>query len=312
MACSTDCIRSGVAVLTLCIAVSSAAAARAAEPLRLAVFPSASSDSRRVETAAALDSTVFASISALPQVKVVARPALDLPATEIALGCTGKSRECLSIVLREAGAQGLIASSVEGEGAETMVKLTYFAADGDEQVRTVVRRYPGKDFEQRAFDAVPEMLRELLRMPPRVGNASDRAVVAAAAPAASASPVAFAPERRVPATPIVLAAAGVVLIGVGAGLGFAARASEDEYGHVEPGTMVEIDRALGRLRSAQDQARLANIGFGVGAAALAAGAVWLAIDLSRSPDRGEAVVAASAGPDHAGLVLRGRVGSRAW
>ena len=294
-----------LATLLLSIGVLAPATARA-DGASVAIFPSASSDSRAAEVATALDSALLASVRELQQFQVAARPAIDLPATALALGCAPESGECLSTIVQEAGVQALIASCVENEADVTFVTLTYFDARGGEPMRKVVRRLEDADVERSIVDAVPGMLRELLRLP-SPSAPPEPALEGAVAPAKARAGPARGGQTI---GPIVLAAAGIAFIGAGAGFGLAANANENEYRRADTDTRAEVDRAVGKLDTARTQALLANVGFGIGAATIAASAVWMAIDLSSSRDRGEASVSASLGPG--AFVLRGHFGGRTW
>src|SRR5262249_36336620 len=73
--------------------------------------------------------------------------------------------------------------------------------------------------------------------------------------------------------PIVLGAAGVALIGAGVGLGLAANATEDSYAKLHVTDATDASKADNKLSSASTCATLADVGFALGGAALAAGVI---------------------------------------
>jgi hypothetical protein len=272
----------------------------------VAVFPSANSGPSADRIAGALDKVVVASLGQRRDLAVATRPALDLFATALALGCGAESVECLSTIAREADVQALIAPSVEAEGTATIIRLTYFDARAGQAARSVVRRYEGDGTERSAIDAVPDMVNELLGSPraPVPGIPAPRPV---------ADPHATAPAHHgAILAPIALASLGVVATGVGIAFGISAKANESKYRDAETGTIGAVDRAHRYLDRAHDQARAANIAFAVGAAGVVAGAVWLAFDLSSPVDRTEMAISTQVGPDQIGLALNGSLGGRSW
>jgi hypothetical protein len=120
------------------------------------------------------------------------------------------------------------------------------------------------------------------------------------------------PRHGAIVAPIALASLGVVATGFGVAFGVSARTNETKYRDADTGTMAEVDRARSYLDRAQDQARAANIAFGVGAAAIAAGVIWLAFGLSGPTDRRETAILAPVGPGQIGLAVNGPLGGRSW
>jgi hypothetical protein len=106
-------------------------------------------------------------------------------------------------------------------------------------------------------------------------------------------PVAPTPARRpVPVGPIVVAAAGVVAIGVFAGLGAAGNAKKSDLDHLgcKPNCSTS-DVSAGRSLYLG-----ADIALGIGLAAVVAGAVWLGVKLGAPPPAAEAVAFSPSSP----------------
>ena len=85
-------------------------------------------------------------------------------------------------------------------------------------------------------------------------------------------------DSALPLGPIVVAGAGVALIGASVVFGLAAKSSEDEYANAPVTTRAEIDAANDKLDTAQSQATISNVTLGLGLAAVAGAAVWWFLD----------------------------------
>jgi hypothetical protein len=297
----------------LVVSVQRAEAQGGVESGRLALMPSASLDPSTSQLANALDSVLLTQLETVAGVSAGARPALDLPAMQLALDCVGETPACLRAVTTQTATDSLLAPSVQVAGSETVVTLLYFDVR-DGELRNVVRRHSGPNVQRTALDAVPSMLRELF------GIAEPVAPPPSAEPDPDPAPLddAIEPpvepsERAFPVGPVVVGGVGVLLIGAGVVLGLAANASEEDWLKAQVRNRGEIDDALEIHDRAQLQATLSNIGFGVGAAAIAASAVWLAVELS-GDEPGPGGMAARAPqltllprltPSTAGVTLRG-------
>ncbi|HEY2735839.1 MAG TPA: hypothetical protein VGI70_17700, partial [Polyangiales bacterium] len=96
----------------------SAIRARADDPLRVALFKTASDDASLQALAAAVDPVLLSELSNVPNLEIGARPALDLPSMQLAIDCVGETAECLTSAAKQAQAEGLIAPTVRKLGAE--------------------------------------------------------------------------------------------------------------------------------------------------------------------------------------------------
>jgi hypothetical protein len=283
-----------------------------AKRVQVAVFPVALGSATLRDLAAALDPVLLSSLHELAQLEVTTRPALDLAATQLAVDCVGQTRECLRVISRQSGAEGLVAPSLQIVGQETVMTLLYFDGRGDGDMRTISRRYSGPAMERQALDDVPSMIRELFGLPE-----PERSPPAPALDSSFGGEFdATGPKRTVwPALPVVLTATGVVLVAVGAGFGVAAEASERRYREIQVDTvanredaMREADRARDKLSAGRTQATLCNIGLAVGGAALVTGVtLWVLHAVKPAERRGLAVVP-TLSPGNFGISLQGSWG----
>jgi hypothetical protein len=284
------------------------AAAQVDEPVSVAVFRTASTDAELHELAAAIDPVVLTELGEHASVRVNARPPLDLPATQLALDCVGETKSCLRTIAEQAGAEVLIAPSIERAGAETVLTVLYFDARDQGQLRNASRRFRGGEVERAALDAAPMLVREVLQIPEAAQPAQPAPEPAAptAVTAADLEPVHEPAEPKAfPVLPVIVTAVGVGLLAGGVAFGLASNASEDDYADAMTDSREEVDAAFDKLDDAETQALLSNIGFGAGAAVTALGVVLLALHLSAGPEEASAQLAPQLGPGHLGLLLRG-------
>jgi hypothetical protein len=106
---------------------------------------------------------------------------------------------------------------------------------------------------------------------------------------------------------VIVAGAGVVLVGVGALMGALMSDTQREYKRQPVTTMDEAEAADVLRERGKRQALIADVLFGVGGAAIAAGGVWLVLALTHD-EAPQAAVVPELGPDHAGLRVAGRWG----
>lgn len=289
-----------LALLALMFAsTSSLAVAQGSEPLRVVLFKTAADDNGSSELAAALDPVVSSELRSIPGVRIAASPALDLPSMQLAIDCVGETAECLRAAAQQADADGLVAPSVRRIGGDSVVTVLRYDAGRAIAMQGVSRRYSGERATEDALAGVSAMLRELFDVTPPAAQAPPPSAASlpepAPVPATDSQPMASEPvarASRLPVLPIVLGAVGVAFIGAGIGFGVAADASEDaSTKHVVPDgssrreAAATFDRAIAEYESGETQAVIANVGFGVGAAALVAAGVLLVLHLRDEPER---------------------------
>lgn len=276
--------------------------AKAQGSAQLAVFPVTVGNGSLRELAAALDPVLVSNLRELSDVRVATRPALDLPATQLAVDCVGQTRECLRMVTVQSGVDGLIAPSVQVVGQETVVTLLYFDATAGGGMHTVTRRYGGPEVEREALDGVPGMVRELFGLP----EPAPAPLPAAELDSTFRSEFEPARPSAWPAVPVILTATGLALLGAGTAFGVMERSTERDYATTPIDTASDAERADVRFKRARTQALLCNIGLVAGGVALATGVtLWTLHLVNRSGDD-RLALAPEVGPDQFALRLSGR------
>jgi hypothetical protein len=287
---------------------SGASAQSVAGPTRVAVFPVSVGTGSLRELAGALDPVLMSNLHDLPQIEVTTRPALDLPATQLAIDCVGQTRDCLGVVTQQSNTDALLSPELQLAGQETVVTLLYFDARGKGELRSVTRRYSGSDIERLALDDVPSMVRELFGLPepepPPPALDTSFAVEMGTPPRESAWP----------ALPVTLTVTGLVILGVGAGFGLAAKATESEYADIpiddaSTSTMAKelAAQAHDLYAKADKQALVCNILLGVGGATLLTGAtLWIVHLANRGGSEHQLSLAPQLGPGELGLQMNAK------
>jgi hypothetical protein len=276
-------------VFITAIAFSSLVAGRCAsvhaqDALRLALFKTAADSGELQAVAAELDSSLLSELGKVPNVQVGARPALDLPGMQLAIDCVGETLECLSASAKQADAVGLVAPSIQRVSDETVVNIVLYDPRGQGAIRGASRRF-GADFTPTLLlDRVGAMVRELFGQadptpPVATGSPQPLAAEAVLPPPTAAEPV----SSTAPILPIVLGAVGVGFIATGVGFGLGANSAEDRYAGTHVSDHTSAVHALDAYDSARKRAIIANVGFGVGAAAIAAGVVVFVMERTEGP-----------------------------
>jgi hypothetical protein len=273
-----------------------------------------------------LDSVLHASLEELKVVRIVARPGMDLGAVQLALDCVGETAPCLKAVAAQNDAQVLIAPTLQRTSTELVLSILRFDSRGDGSVRRVLRRQSGKVLGDELLDAVPSMLRELFDLPklePKAVASAEpepRRVAEAPAPeAATALPEGPmeppSASRRVPIGPLVLGGAGVVVLGVGGVMGLVMQSTQSDYDSARIETKAQADMAAQTRSTGETQAVIADVMFAVGGAALIAGGIWLAVELTNKPSYESEPTASTTqltpllGPHQVGLMWTHRGGA---
>jgi hypothetical protein len=273
------------------------------------VFPVSIGAGSLRELAGALDPVLVSNLHELAQISVATRPALDLPGTQLAVDCVGQTRDCLRVVTQQSGTDGLLSPELQLAGQQTVVTLLYFDARGEGTLRSVTRRYSGPEVERLALDDLPSVVRELFGIP----EPEPEPNLAVLDPSYGADMSAPPRESAWPALPVTLTITGLVLVGVGAGFGVAAKATEREYAGIKvddatsPMMAKELAEQANDLYSKADtQALVCNIALGVGGAALLTGATLWIIHLANRQPEHHLSLAPRVGPGELGLRVDGR------
>jgi hypothetical protein len=262
--------------------------AHAQNSIQVALFPVAASDSSVEEVASAVAPALTTGLKRFPQVQIATRPALDLPATQLALGCDAASDECLRAATALAHTQALLAASVErGSERQFVLTLLYFDALGTGS-RTLTKRYPNTATDTQVASGIAPMLQQLFAGLPQpaqrpIGDEPQDQTSADArtppdAPAPELEPSALMEHSSTPVVPIVMTVVGAAALSTGIVFGFLARASEKDYSAEPVQSATQANHAADKLASARTQAMLSNLGIGIGGALLAAGITLFILD----------------------------------
>lgn len=310
------------------LGVGTPAAAQPAEPVEVAVFPPATNDSSLSALANRFGSALIAELRRFNEVSVAARPALDLPTTQLAIGCDDSSDDCLRGATSLAHTQALMAPSLQVTPEhDIVVSLLYFDAQAAGS-RTITRTYPAPNAESHVLDGLSDMVRELLGKQP---DGADTSAHPAAPGAPGVEPGPSEPPAReppaapppapasqastgLPILPLVLTAAGAVLLGTGAAFGIAASESKREYRDLRPQTIPELKDAADTLSTGQQQASLCNWSLAIGGALVATGVtLWIVEDANAQAQRDSArregsktALVPAVGPGSAALFMQHR------
>lgn len=255
---------------------------RAQAPLRAALFKTAVEQSGLTQLAAAVDPVVADQLGKAPQLSIVATPALDLPGLQLAVDCVGETPSCLAIAAERSHADGVIAPSLSRTQTEVVLSLLIFDPQRSAgSLRVVTKRVPREEGDSAVLSAAVELVREVFDIPAPPAAAEPTAQPLPAAsepPPAHDSTFDVTPPRRSPSliAPITLGIVGVIGVGMGIGFGVASHSAQDAYAKQRVLTPADATRANDRYDSASRSALIADVSFGVGAAALvAATIVWL-------------------------------------
>jgi hypothetical protein len=273
-----------------------------AEPLPRAVVLRSHAEGGADDSAA--NRAVQRALQQLDVVDLQAQPPLDLEAMQLAIDCLDESMRCLREVAERSQAQVLIAPAVASADGSLELSILFFDADSGEGPRKVVRRQFGSELEQATLDAIPDMLRELFRIE-HAEEKSAPAVVAHAAEPAPTAPHASGSSGGLPLGPLLLGAGGLVSVTAGLTLGALMHKTENDYAVLPVLTEAQAKTADDRRKVGEREALMANVLLGVGAAAIAVGAIWLAVGLVHEDRPAQTRLFPVLGTDRAGLALSG-------
>jgi hypothetical protein len=107
--------------------------------------------------------------------------------------------------------------------------------------------------------------------------------------------------------PLVTGGAGVAVLTAGLVMGAVMKGTQSDYAKLPVTNKTQAQTASDKLSTGRGQAVVADVLLGVGAAALVAGGIWLAIELGQHGGSEErAALAPMLAPGTMGLVLVGR------
>jgi hypothetical protein len=262
------------------------AQAEAAERPTAALFATAGA----IETDAALDSALQAALDTLGVVRVTVKPGLDLEAVQLAIDCVGQSAACLYAVAAQSGVEVLIAPSLtrSADGlALSVLRFDARADTGNAAPQRAVRKQSGTQLKPELLDAIPDLLRELLGVArePDTGSVPLQPSAAPNAPLDEVPPATAENDRlSLYLGPSIVGGAGVLMIAGGVATGLVMQSTHDDYLKLPLQNMADVNRVIRKADSGKTEATVANVLYGVGAAAIVAGAIWLALELSDTRD----------------------------
>lgn len=280
------------------------ATARADVPRTLVISSSAEPGS----PAAQVNDALRKALGALSEVQLLPPSPLDLEAVQLALDCTGA---CLPEIADRMGAQIVIIPALKQRAEALELELTCFREDAKSPPRVAMRKQPGTRLDASLLDAVPSMVREVLELEgdePGAAAAEPGPEPAAAAPIEESGEGADEPATATDSLrlgPVLLGGGGLVLLAAGVVVGIVANATEDEYASRDIGNDAQAKAADNQRVTGENQALVANILLGTGAAAVVAAGIWYVLDGDREHAPGQAMLRPVLGPGTAGLVLAG-------
>lgn len=310
--------------VSLSVALALASAGAAQEPPRTAVLQTAVGAEADAGLGAAVERVIRARVDALGVVTVAETPPLSLPDVQLAVGCVAETEACLAMVTGQLGVDALLLPTVDRADSTLVVGITFFDSRNGGSSRRTVRRASGDDAVNELLGSVDGMLREIFGLPPAEeppdisayvdGDGSGAAAAgrpgAATGAGGGAAGGGTPPDRSMSPVPFIVAAAGGALLVGGGVLGLVAKATEDEYAATSTRTREGVDEAIELRESAETQAMIANVLFGVGGAALVVGAVLLVLELDSGTEAepaGDVAIAPVVGPGLAGVAIGGRL-----
>jgi hypothetical protein len=255
----------------------------------------------------ALDAALRAELDKLGVVRVSVRPGLDLEAVQLAIDCVAQTVACLHAVAAESGVQVLIAPAIVRSDAELVLTLLRFdaRATGSVPVR-VEQKQSGTRVTPELLAALPELLRELFGLIPAraPGQAPPSAALAEVEAAETSGVVTHTREEPALLGPLVVGGVGVLLVSGGGAAGLMMQATHADYVKLPLNNEQQVDHAIDTRSRGETQALVANVLYGVGTAAIVAGAIWFAIEVGETHEgRAQTALLPTFGPGQLGVTL---------
>jgi hypothetical protein len=245
-----------------------------------ALFTTAGRDFRARE----LDTKIRKALESQGDVRLTAALGMDLGAMQLAMDCVEESVKCLRAVATQNHVDVLVAPALERADGELTLTLLSFDARGTGTLNRVVRWQSGEVLTAATLESVPELVSGLFATASHAPNPTPTPLVAepeVSPPAARDQALASdsSPARNVPLAPLVVIGSGAIVLGAGVVAGIMMRGTESEYASMHIRTRSDAEAAYESHDVATTQATVANVLYGLGGVAIAAGGVWLAIEL---------------------------------
>jgi hypothetical protein len=229
----------------------------------------------------ALDSALQDAVRSLGMLRLKLEPQLDLPAEQLAVGCDGETPRCLRAIALQSNVQILIAPVLRHDAQGLVLETFAFDTRAAGTLRRVTRTQTGQVLTLRLIDQVPGALRELFGVEAAAAQprSTSNAVAGSPQEAETRATVARKPAGKFPLAPALLAGSGALLIAGGATAGLIMQHTQHDYTRSMVLTESDADSSASQAAAGKRQAAVANVLFGVGGAAVVAGAIWLAVTL---------------------------------
>lgn len=292
----------------------SVASARASAdtPDVLVIAPSAKSGSSEAEIIEA----VRDALADFDEVKLLPPPPLDLEAVQLALDCDDESAECLGEIATRMQADVVVVPSLAARRDALELRVTCFRRGADQPLTVAMRKQVGARLDRTLLDAVPAMLREALQLDAEPSDEAELPAADAAPiePIAAPEPLEEEPEHTASSGrsigPWLVGGGGLALIASGIVAGALARSTEDEYAAHDVNTKAEAEEADALRVRGKNEATIANVLIGTGAAALIGAGIWYWLDGRSESEPASARVQPLLGDGTTGLLVTGTFGAR--
>jgi hypothetical protein len=259
---------------------------------------------------------VRAALEKLELAKLLDAPPLDLDAMQLTIDCVGESAECLGKVAERSKARVVIAPSITRAKGGSTLRILYYDASAKSEPHSVERQAKGADLDKDTYAAIPEMLRGLFASSPKPEEKpaapkeeekkQTEFVEAKPVPPPQPAPVDDKPGKPLPLGPILLGGGGVAALTAGLVVGAMMKSTQSSYADRDVVTPQEAKKADDERKLGKQQALVADVLIGVGAAAIVAGGIWFATGLVDSPkEQPQTALLPAVGPHGAMLSLTG-------
>ena len=281
--------------------------AYALEPLRTLVI---SARSKQGSPDAAVVREVRAALAGFDQVHLLPPPPLDLEAVQLAIDCTDESASCLREIAERMEARVLIVPAVERADGTVTLSVLYFDSQGEEAPRALEREGRGSAVTPELLAELPEMLRELLAVL-AVKEESAQPTAAEDPPEAQPAPKEVVeptePDTGGPSllAPVLIGAAGLGAVAAGLVVGAMMKQTQDDYASRAIDTQMQARLAEEDRKRGQDQALVATVLLGAGAAAIVTSGIWFALVSGKEDRATQASLVPVISPRSAGISLLG-------
>lgn len=264
--------------------------------------------------ASAMQRVVRNRIEALEVARLEATPALGFGDLGLAVGCVGRTPECLERIAAQLDVDTLVWLELERTGGVVSLALNAYTRGTDTPLQAE-RSFRGEDADAEALDEADALVRQLFDLPAPAPEPpeplGDRRPTEPAPSPARPSPDEGDDALEIGLT-VGLLGTGALTLAAGLVVGAVAQSSRDQYASLEVGTSADVDEALALQERAEAEATAANVLYVAGGALLVGGVTALILSLALGSEGDEEAQALSVGPllgpGAAGIYASGRLG----